>query len=133
MIGNLLYELIAYTCFPLWVLRSTSSFPYTVFYGVYLLLILVPAVFVYLSTYPNEKYHAYKHVLKWILCFAGVEWIGYRYFHAITYENGWSIWWSLFFDVVMFPMIRLHYICFKWALALSVPCILFYLIAFDYL
>ncbi|WP_052404854.1 CBO0543 family protein [Bacillus rubiinfantis] len=133
VIGNLTYEYVAHFNFHLWKMDGKGLFPEIIADFILLFLIAVPAIFVYLSNYPNERRKKLQHILKWVLIFTAIEWISGKYFGIIKYEHGWSIWWSFLFNMIMFPMLRLHFISYKKALVLSIPCTLFYLLWFDYI
>lgn len=132
-VGNLAYEYLAHVSFHLWRMEGKGLFPEIIADLILLFLIAIPAILIYLSRYPSTPKERMIHILKWILIFTAVEWVGGTYFGLMKYENGWSIWWSFLFNVIMFPMLRLHYLSFKKALLLSIPCTLFYLIIFDYI
>jgi hypothetical protein len=64
-------------------------------------------VLIYLGNYPkNKKQFAY--VLMWVLIYSVVEVITSN-FGLLSYHNGWSIFWSVVINIIMFPLIRLHY------------------------
>ncbi len=72
--------------------------------------ILLPvAAFLFLSNYPNEWKKKHLHYAKWITIFGLLESIGLM-FESIKYENDWNLYWSLLFNLVTFPILRLHYL-----------------------
>lgn len=132
-LGNLTYEYIAHSYFHLWQFNKIGLFPEQAADLIYIIFIVIPALFVYLSRYPETPIERILHILKWILIFTVFEWIGGKFFNVIHYHNGWSIWWSLIFNFIMFPMMRLHYLYYKRALLLSVPIIFGLLVWFNYI
>lgn len=132
-VGNLAYEYIAHFKFHLWRMNGKGIFPEIIADFILLFLIAIPAILVYLSNYPSTRKARIIHVVKWILIFTAVEWVGGTLLGLMKYENGWSIWWSFLFNIIMFPMLRLHFLSFKLALLFSVPCTLFYLLLFHYI
>ncbi|MBD2870375.1 CBO0543 family protein [Paenibacillus arenilitoris] len=85
----------------------------------YLFVIMPCSALLYLSNFPAKLKSKLIHISKWILIYILVEWIGYL-FHEITYNSGWNLWWSLVFDMIMFPMLILHHRRPLLALVLSV-------------
>lgn len=132
-VGNLIYEFIAHNKFHLWKLQGNRFIPEMLADIIYLFFIVIPAILTYLSQFPQTTKHKMIYVAKWILIFTLIEWVGWRYFYVINYHHGWNIWWSFLFNIIMFPMLRLHYLSFKKALLLSVPCTFFYLFWFNYI
>ncbi|MDR7000746.1 CBO0543 family protein [Neobacillus niacini] len=133
VVGNLTYEYIAHTKFHLWELKQIGSIPEIWADLIYLFFMVVPATLIYLTNYPDTPMKRIFYIMKWVFIFTMVEWVGGRYFNAIDHYNGWNIWWSLFFNFVMFTTLRLHYLYYKRALIISVFWTLFYLIWFDYI
>ncbi|WP_425455892.1 CBO0543 family protein [Ectobacillus funiculus] len=132
IICKLLYEFIAHEKFYLWKLQPDFILN---FFGVVMLhaCFLYPfSGFLFLSNYPKEFDKQILHFLKWILIYALLEWIGFKY-GTIAYYNGWSFWWSLLFDVHMLLFIRLHYVKPLWAIPLSPLSTLFYMLMFNML
>lgn len=87
--------------------------------------------FLFLSHYPTDHRRKLIHYLKWFIIFILIEWLAHQY-GRITYQNGWNLGWSVFFDLIMLPMLRLHYTHKLWALAVSFFWILFFLFLFGY-
>lgn len=80
---------------------SEASFAFIVF----------PAtVLLYLSRYPNDgpgKQATWTGL--WIAGFTATEAVTH-YLGIIVYENGWCIGWSAVFNLIMFPVLRVHYL-----------------------
>lgn len=73
----------------------------------------------YLSRYPSEG--IYKQVI-WTGIFVAAYTLIEALNHSMgktTYEHGWSLGWSLVFNLVMFPLLRVHYLnpILAWVLA----------------
>jgi hypothetical protein len=132
LLCNLIYKVIALSQFHLWQARDDiMGQPLAFFY--YTFFTFIPGVFLYLSNYSDSIKKQIFHIVKWLSIFMGVEWIGYKYFNAINYFNGWTIWWSLIFDLMMLILIRIHFVNYKIGFLLSIPCTFFYLWWFDYI
>ncbi|OIK09346.1 hypothetical protein BIV60_24250 [Bacillus sp. MUM 116] len=102
-------------------------------YFTYAFLIMIPSIFIYLSKFTETKGKRILYVTWWIIGFVILEWIGVNFFNSMNHDNGWNIWWSLLFDSVMFPMLRLHFVNYKLSLLLSIPCILILLFQFNHI
>lgn len=85
----------------------------------------------YLSKFPKTRLKSILYVIGWVVLFAVIEWIGLKYFHSFKHYHGWNMGCSILFDIVMFPMLRLHFVNYKLALMLSIPCSVFMLIWFG--
>ncbi|MEG9295325.1 CBO0543 family protein [Mangrovibacillus sp. Mu-81] len=130
-LSSFVYEFISHSHFHLWELeRGLLNLM-----GVHLIhnLIINPLIcFVFLSNFPDQFRLRIAYYVKWVVLFLAAEWIA-SHFRILTYHNGWNLWWSFLFIVIMFPMIRLHYIHKLRALILSVIISASYLLLFDYL
>ncbi|WP_240189829.1 hypothetical protein [Bacillus sp. P14.5] len=66
----------------------------------------------------------------WIAYFTFLEFLFYKR-GLFVYENGWSVSWSLVFNIIMFVMLRLHFKNKLLALILSIPIIAILLMFFH--
>lgn len=105
---NLLY-LYFTRDYPLWTLHSNLGLPEPVINLLYTCIVFPCTVIIFLSNFPNGFLHQVYYIGKWVLLYFVFEWIGHH-LGAIEYNNGWSLGWSLPFLIVMFTMLRLHYI-----------------------
>jgi hypothetical protein len=135
IVSNLIYKFFALSKFHLWKLSSQDFFFHT-HIGVFLwhvLIINTLLTFMYLSNFPEQDLRKKAfYILKWVALFIFFE-ILLLTFNHIEYHNGWHLVWTLFFDIVMLSMLRLHYKKPLWAIILAIPNTLFYLIVFDYI
>ncbi|MUG72844.1 MULTISPECIES: hypothetical protein [Paenibacillus] len=129
---QLLYEFFSHEKFYLWRLEPDPVFNYTSVVMLHTFCIYPLTAFLYLTRFPEVEWKAAVHIAKWVLIYIGVEWVGYRLGY-ITYSRGWNCWWSLFFDVHMFLMLRFHHTKPVWSIPVTVLSIFFYLIMFGYL
>ncbi|NRD79584.1 hypothetical protein HPT25_19675 [Bacillus sp. BRMEA1] len=132
-IGNLTYKLVALYQFHLWKTTDGNFFNAEISFFIQNFLVIIPLIFVYLSKFPEKRKEKIHYVIGWSLILFLLEWIGAEFFQGFKYYHGWNIWWSLLFDIQMFTMLRLHFVNYKIAILLSVPCTLFWLICFDYI
>lgn len=129
---QLLYEFFSHEKFYLWRLEPDPVFNYTSVVMLHTFCIYPLTAFLYLTRFPEVEWKAAVHIAKWVLIYIGVEWVGYRLGY-ITYSHGWNCWWSLFFDVHMFLMLRFHHTKPVWSIPMTILSIFFYLILFGYL
>lgn len=115
---------------PLWVFQSTIGIPEHVLDVLHAFIVLPCTVMIFLSNFPKALTGKILLILKWVLIYVVLEYIGYH-IGAIDYHNGWSIGWSILFVTVMFPMLRLHYTRPVTAYAFSVIIIAILLILFE--
>lgn len=127
-LGSFTYSLLTYN-FPLWafespLLKTTGSNLLFTFIG-------FPAdVLLYLTYFPKTLSKQIIYVLAWVAYFMLIEWLSYR-LGFISYHSGWTIWWSLLFNCIMFPLIWLHFKRPLWALSFSFVVAVFFLTYFK--
>ncbi len=103
VVCDLLYNVLAYN-HRLWVYQPNHI-------GINLVAMFINypcTMLLYLPHYPNG--HRRKQLLYiafWVVIWSVIEAI-YRAIDGITYQNGWTFWYSVEFDVLMFIMSRLH-------------------------
>ncbi|MCS0673599.1 CBO0543 family protein [Cytobacillus firmus] len=130
-VASFIYEFISHSHFHLWELEKGLLN----LMGVHLLhnILINPLIgFMFLSNIPSRLKKQIFYYAKWMVLFWAAEWLANR-FSFISYHNGWNIWWSFLFVIIMFPMIHLHYVHKLRALILSVIIAAIYLYLFDYL
>lgn len=66
------------------------------------------SILLYLSNYPQQKMYQVFYILGWVAIWTGVEYVE-MLCNLVTYDNGWSLKWSMVFDAVMFIILRVHY------------------------
>lgn len=124
------YEFISYDQFQLWQLEKGPFLNNMNAHFVHNLIINPFTIMVYLSNYPSEGKKIWYN-FRWIIIFWLVECLA-SWMKVITYHNGWNLGWSLLFTIMMFPMVRLHYVNKRLALPLSVFFTVLLLVMFDY-
>lgn len=133
--SNLLYKFFALSKFHLWKLSSQDFF-FQSHIEIFLWhIFIINSVFtlIFLSNFPEENWKAKLiYILKWTAFFIAIEIVLLKFNHIYHY-NGWHLGWTLFFDVTMFLIIRLHFTKPLLAMLLSIPNILFYLFVFGYI
>lgn len=105
--GNYIFEFISSNK-HLWLFESPwlgHSIPNLV-----IALIVYPSLtIIYLPHFPQRNYkNMIFYISAWVLVITIIEYVSFLlgYF---SYHNGWNIWWSLLFNMVWFPMVRIHY------------------------
>ncbi|WP_366945109.1 CBO0543 family protein [uncultured Metabacillus sp.] len=129
VICNLLYNFVFYQ-HTLWRYEGDPSWLKHSIIEIAFTLIVVPImILVYLHFFPSGiKGLAY--IAAWALFF----WITEVIFNKrgnFIYENGWNIWWSLLFNMIMFPVLRIHYKKPLFAIIISIPIIFLLLLFFH--
>lgn len=66
-------------------------------------------VMLFLANYPIPWKKQILHMIKWWAISALIETVMFL-FGRVTYHNGWNYWWSVAFDLTIFPMVRFHYV-----------------------
>jgi hypothetical protein len=128
-----IYEFISHQYFHLWEIEPHYLTNETVTHILHSVLIYPLSAYLFLSNYSEGKWtKQIIYITKWVILFIGIEWI-LTILKIISHVNGWTLGWSLFFDIVMFLMLRLHYVKPKLALLLSIFWTFFYLFKFNYI
>jgi len=110
IINQLLYRFFVNGRYFLWrvendffLLNETFSFLFITF------LIFPFMVMLFLANYPKTFNKKLFHFLLWIVIALGIE-TGAYLAGRITYHHGWNIWWSVAFNISIFPMLRFHFV-----------------------
>jgi hypothetical protein len=130
-LGNGLYELLCYN-YPLWKMEP-NGLVFSMIPILLLTLIGMPlSTWVYLSHYPSGKrlHSQALYIGLYCVVFIILEYIAVK-FGSITYHNGWNLLWSLLFVIVMFVMLRLHFLRSLIAIMISVAFAFSLCLVFD--
>ena len=107
IIGNYLYDTLTYNK-PLW-LYYAPMLNHTLNDLVWKFIIYPCSAMVFLYLYPESgTIPKLKYLASWIFAFSAMELL-LHIFGYFLYYNGWDIWWSVAFNCMMFPLLRLHY------------------------
>jgi hypothetical protein len=130
-ICDLTYNFIC-TNYWLWKFDNDVLLPHTILELVHFFITFPGTVLLFLAQYPEKKAIQRKitYYLTWIGIYFVGEWLLLQV-GGIIHSNGWSLGWSFFFDLIMFPMLRLHYKHPLIAYILSVPIATFFIYLFD--
>jgi len=129
-VGNLLYNYLTNN-YRLWVTNPDFTWMNHIRIEILYSLLLLPAnAFLFLSKYPTKRTAKIVYYSIWIGIYVAVEWFYYRT-GRIEYHNGWNMWWSVVFNLVMFPMLRLHHLKPMLALGISLVISLIYIYLFQ--
>ncbi|TYP78077.1 CBO0543 family protein [Paenibacillus methanolicus] len=93
--------------------------------------VLLPATtLLYLRFFPFRRVRQLVFYFAWVAGYSALEgiWLLTGY---ISYEHGWSLWWSVAFYFVMFAVMLLHDRRKGWALAACAVCVVFLIMYFD--
>lgn len=106
LVGDFVADYLLYNK-PLWHFSQlTMNYPVL---DISTMLICYPAtVILYLYFFPKTIGKQALYMLMWIGIYSTLEAVGCLLGDFI-HHNGWNIWYSIVFNVIMFPMIRLHY------------------------
>lgn len=77
-------------------------------------------ILIYLGKFPLEMGKRILWILFWVLLYIAMEFINFQV-DVINHFHGWNIWWSLFFDIVMFVILWVHHLkpLLAWALSIT--------------
>jgi hypothetical protein len=127
--GNLLYNYFT-SDFPLWHFNPDFLINHKITEVIYTFIVFPATVLLFLSRYPQSLKHRIYHIAQWILIYSALEWIG-QVLGKIEYHHNWNFWWSVAFNCITFPMLRLHYVKPLAAFMLSVLFTVFFISYFQ--
>lgn len=104
--GNLVYNILCFNR-PLWSFGDLA-YRYPALDLAVMALVYPASVILYLSHYPRRPYAQVLYIVMWAGIFAAVEVAAY-YTGGFVYYNGWTFWYTVVFNLIMFPLLRLHY------------------------
>ena len=109
IVGDLAYNFILYN-FSLWE-YNLPLFPELghTYMDLYWAIIIFPCIVIlFLTFYPKQWIKKPVYIFLWSAAFALVEYIMFLT-GSIGYTNGWNSFFSFLFDLVMFPILYIHY------------------------
>lgn len=115
-LGDIICGLLTYN-YPLWefespLLKTTLS-------DLLISLVFFPAtLLIYLYHFPKGLKKQVLYILFWVVIYTITEGLSHI-FGFFSYHNGWNIWWSILFNLIMFPILQLHHKKPHWALIIS--------------
>ncbi len=106
IVGNFSYTLLTYN-YPLWqfespLLKTTGSNFITILFA------FSATILLFLPYYPKGKVKQIVYILIWVFIYTIIERVSLL-LGFFSHHHGWSIWWSLLFNLFMFPLLWLHY------------------------
>jgi hypothetical protein len=120
--GDMFYNYLT-SHYPLWI--HPPIFPIDSYLVVKLLVQLCFACtpLIYLGHYPKERWKVILWIGFWVILYSSIEG-GLLLIGAMKHYNGWTLLHSVFFNCLMFPMLRLHFKRPLLAYILSAPIII---------
>jgi len=128
-VGGLLYEYLVHD-YTLWVFHPDFLYNHKLTVIIYAVITMPLSVFIFLSHYPQTLRRQILYLAKWVIIYISAEFI-LLYFGRISYQHGWNLFHSLLFDIMMFPMLRLHHTKPLWAYQISVVIIVILMLLFK--
>jgi hypothetical protein len=105
---DLAYNFLTYN-YPLWEYTPTLLFPnHTITSLATMFIAYTGVTLIYLGHYPKTKMKKLLWLSFWVTAWTVLEWVAIK-LEEFKYFNGWSIWYSLLFNISLFIMLRLHY------------------------
>jgi hypothetical protein len=96
------------TChYPLWRLEPKGIVSTRTEAILIELVIFICTTLIYLGRYPKEPLKSVLWIGFWVLLYFILEWVMLR-FGVFTYFHHWTLLKSTLFDILAFPMLRLH-------------------------
>jgi hypothetical protein len=130
IICNFLYNILTYN-YPMWLYNEALLPNHTMIEMVHSFVVFPVVVIIFLGRFPEKSNgKQIEYILRWLLIFALVELLLVK-FNLFSYHNGWSIWWSVLFNVGMFTLLRIHYKKPLLAWGISLFVVLFLMLFFE--
>jgi hypothetical protein len=105
---NLLYEFLYYN-HSLFAFRAitTKFLNHTIIELAFLFIIMPVVILIFLQRLPEGPIKRAKYILVWVIFFWVIEYL-FNLKGMYVYENGWNIWHSGWFNLMMFNLFALH-------------------------
>ncbi|WP_144475413.1 CBO0543 family protein [Cytobacillus oceanisediminis] len=131
IICNLLYNFLFYQ-HTLWKYKAVTVdwLNHTLIEIAFTFFIIPVVLMLYLEYFPKEKGRGFLYLMVWVAYFSVIEYL-FKTKGLFVYENGWSTWWSLLFNIITFTVIRIHYKNALAAFLVSAPIIAILLLFFH--
>jgi hypothetical protein len=104
--GHYIYEFISYNK-PLWLFES-RLLGHTLSSMLIAFIVYPSLTIIYLPHFPKKILRMFFYISAWVLFISTTEYVSF-FLGYFSYHNGWNIWWSLLFNTIWFPMVRLHH------------------------
>lgn len=127
--GGLLYEYIVQDN-TLWKFHPDFLYGHEMVVIIYAISTMPLSIFLFLSHFPEKWLQRFLYIFVWSGIYIFVEWILHMC-DRISYQNGWTLFYSFLFDLVMFSVIALHHNKPLPAYIISVFIIIFLIAQFD--
>ncbi|PLT28904.1 CBO0543 family protein [Peribacillus deserti] len=127
--GGLLYEYIVKD-HSLWKFHPDLLYGKEMTVIVYALITMPISILLFLSHFPERWAARGMYILLWSGIYISVEWVLLK-LDKISYDYGWTLWYSFLFDMVMFPVIALHHFRPLPSYILSLLIIIFLIVYFK--
>jgi hypothetical protein len=122
IICNLLYNFIFFN-HTLWAYKPKSSWLNHTFIDLTFSFIIIPIVImVYLRYIPKTMKNKIVYLSAWVTLFTIIEFI-FQNKGMLTYSNGWNLFNSAYFNIIMFIVLGTHYKRPLLAILLSIPTV----------
>jgi hypothetical protein len=133
--GDLLKNFLLYN-YPMWTYEESilgeSILSNHTFISLMIMFVVYPStILIYLGRFPNTKGKQFFWYSLWVFIYSLTEYINYRYLSLIHHHNGWTIGWSILFNMIMFFMFWVHHKNPLVALAISAIWVIFLWNVFD--
>lgn len=94
-------------------------------------MIFPAIVLTFLSRYPEKWITQMVWILAWVFVLSLSEYIS-KLIGTTTYHNGWNFGWSVLFNSITFPIMRLHHSRPLFAWLIGIPIAVFILVFFHF-
>lgn len=113
ILGDLLKNFLFHD-YSMWEYQETIFwekilFSHTVITLMIMLITYPSTILLYLGHYPRTRIRQVLWVSFWVFLYSLIEFVNLKYFNLINHFHGWTIGWSVAFNVVMFSTLRVHY------------------------
>lgn len=112
-IGGDLFKNALLDDYRLWSYQETI-FATNILFGHYVINFLImlvaysSTILIYLGNFPKQRYKQILWLLFWVALYSLIEFINLKYLHLFEHHYGWSMHWSILFNLVMFTVLKIH-------------------------
>jgi len=106
IISDLIYRIITYN-YPLWTYESPLL--KTQLSGLLIDFTFFPAtVLLFVPYFTNSLWQMFNYTVAWVAIYTIWEGIAHHLSY-LSYHHGWSIYWSIIVDIILFPSLYIHF------------------------
>ncbi|MDQ0897483.1 hypothetical protein QFZ80_001311 [Paenibacillus sp. V4I7] len=129
LLGDIFYMVLT-SHYPLWQHQPWPPIHSYIGVEIGCFVCFASTTLIYLGLFPNGVGKSILWIGFWVVIYSLIEVI-YMFCDAIKYFNGWNLFYSVLFNMIMFPLLRLHFFRPLLTYIISIPIAIAILVIFQ--